>query len=261
MKKFASEAELCADFIAWVKASAGTFSLGIKTPTWTAYPETAGWDILLVGEDGTQIGLQAKMRFNLKVLDQALPGGWESWHEEGPDYRALLVPDADSMADNLCAALGLGLFRQSAYGYGRGFAETQFRPGLSLENHNGGWHFWNPARRHKLPAFVPDVVAGASGPVQLTKWKVAALRIVARLELAGFVTKQDFREIGIDPRRWVGPAGWLRAGVTAGQFVDDGTARFKEQHPCVYPQVLAAEREVIEARQGLLRNPSEAHAP
>lgn len=242
--KFATEADLCAAFIAWVQGSAGEFNHGIQCPKWTPYAETAGWDILLVGADGTQIGVQAKLRFNLKVLDQTIPGGWDAWRGEGPDYRAVLVPTTDSSAEHLCSALGLTLFRPGGRNYG-GFDHRHsidFVPGLNMEHWNGGWHYWNPERRHPLPEFVPDVVAGASGPVQLTKWKIAALRVVARLELRGFVTRQDFREVSIDIRRWVGPGGWLIPGAVPGQFIAGPSLNFVAQHPDVYPQVRESER-------------------
>lgn len=249
--KFATEADMCTAFLAWVKASAGEYRYGVQCPAWTPYAETAGWDILLVAPDGTQVGVQAKLKFNLKVLDQCLPSSWGSWREEGPDFRAILVPDADSSAEGLCRALGLILFRPRGRLYergGEGLEDWEFMPGLDLEDHNGGWHYWSPERRHALPDFVPDVQAGASGPVQLTKWKVAALRIVARLELAGHVTKADFREIGVDPRRWVGPQGWLLTTDTPGQFVAGPGLNLAQQHPGVYPQVLAAERDKLAAR-------------
>ena len=78
--RYKTEAALCADFITWVKAESGTqrrFGAG-RSPVWTPYAETAGWDILLVAADGTQIGVQAKLRFNLKVIAQSIPDRW-SW--------------------------------------------------------------------------------------------------------------------------------------------------------------------------------------
>src|SRR5580700_7533617 len=82
--RFATEADLCAGFIAET------------TGDWQAYAETEGWDILLVRRaDGTQIGIQAKLRLNAKVLLQAAEGKWNQ--ELGPDYRAILIP---SYADN-----------------------------------------------------------------------------------------------------------------------------------------------------------------
>ena len=220
-KPFATEADLCAAFIAQLP------------PLWTAYAETAGWDILLAAGDGTQIGVQAKLRLNAKVLDQAVGEGWECWREDGPDFRAVLVPEHGH--ESLCRALGLVLIH--ARGDGR-----SFEPNLRFDHGYRSWHFWNPTRRHKLPAFVPDVVAGASGPVQLTRWKVAALRIFARLEIRGEVTRADFKELGIDIRRWIAPQGWLRPGAVPGQFVATPRLSVAAQHPEVWPQVLADER-------------------
>ena len=57
---FKTETELCNGFISCLPQD------------WTAYAETAGWDILLANKDGTQIGVQAKLRFNMAVLEQAI---------------------------------------------------------------------------------------------------------------------------------------------------------------------------------------------
>ena len=254
--RYATEADLCADFIRWVNGEAGKLHRGVKTPTWTPYAETAGWDILLVGGDGTQIGIQAKLKFNMKVLHQCLPDCWDHWHDRGPDYRAVLVPERDSMHEGICAALGLTLFTPSGRNY-PGYP-AEFTPGLNMENWNGGWHYWSPKERETLPEFVPDVIAGASGPVQLTTWKIAALRIVATLDVRGFVTRQDFRSYGVDPRRWTGPGGWLvprsERMQHSGQYVRGDALDFDRQHPDVYAKVLA------EVRAKLSSEPSQAAA-
>lgn len=253
MKKtllYALESDLCADFIRWVADE----SVKERGPRWTAYAETANWDILLVADDGTQIGVQAKLKANLKVLTQCVPESWDAWHDRGPDYRAVLVPDGDSAFDGLCSALGLMVFRpMSAHFRGD---HPRFTPGLALEHWSGGWHYWSPRKRCDVPEFVPDVTAGASAPVQLTKWKVAALRIVATLELRGFVTRADFKAYSIDPRRWTGPGGWLIPGEQPGQFLRGTGLDFDRQHPEVYAQVLAKVRETLTAadqpRQGVI---------
>jgi len=232
---FATEAELCAAFISWTARE----SASGRSPGWTTYAETAGWDILLVAADGTQIGIQAKQRFNMKVLQQAVPGAWEAWRDDGPDYRAILIPTRDNDSANLCAALGLMLLWPTSTWQG----ETTFSPGLDMVHHNGGWHWWSPRKRCELPDFIPDVVAGASGPMQLTKWKVQALRLVARLEIRGHVTRADFRVLGMDPRRWLGPQGWLLSDpARPGEFTRAPGLDFDQQHPTVYAQVLAETR-------------------
>jgi hypothetical protein len=238
-EKYATEAALCADFIAWVKRDGREYRTGEKPVAWTVYAETAGWDILLVGPDGTQIGIEAKLRFNMKVLQQCLPDTWDGWHDQGPDYRAVLVPDWSSDDARVCNALGLALLGRN----GSGWREASFRPGLLENESGGGWHYWSPRERCKLPEFVPDVAAGCPAPLRLTQWKVAALRITATLEVRGHVTRQDFREYSIDPRRWTGPGGWLLPGAVPGQFVRAPALDFDKQHPEVYAQVLAEVRE------------------
>ncbi len=239
MKKprYETEAALCADFLEWLKHG-DRFSRA-EDCHWTPYAETAGWDILLVASDGTQIGVQAKLKFNMKVLCQSLPDQWAEWHDRGPDYRAVLVPEWDSDHQRVCNALGLALIGHN----GNNWRHPHFRPGLLESECGGSWHPWNPSKREKLPEYVPDVPAGASGPVQLTKWKIAALRITATLEVRGFVTREDFRTHAIDSRRWTGPDGWLVArsdGMRhAGQYVRGPSLDFDKQHPDVYAQVLA----------------------
>jgi hypothetical protein len=162
--KYETEAALCADFIAWVKATSGQYSQGERV-----------------------LGLQVFHPTHV-------------WRDD-----------------------------------------RSFTPTLTLSDtyHRGGWHYWSPLKRHELPEFVPDVIAGDSGPVQLTKWKIAALRIVATLEVTGSVTRDDFKRIGVDPRRWLGPNGWLKPTDKPGVYQRGEGLDFDTQHPTVYAQVLA----------------------
>jgi hypothetical protein len=220
---FKTEAELCAAFIAWATGEG-----------WTGYAETGGWDIVLAHPDGTQIGVQAKMKFNIKVLDQTVPEQWNAWYDEaGPDFRAILLPADAHGAEKICGALGIRVFQHA------GFERRTFNPSISMHRTWCGWHWWSPKQRIKLPAYVPDVPAGASGPSQLTEWKVAALKIAAVLELRGYVTRADFKRYSIDPRRWLGPpCEWIQPTDVPGRFERGPGLDFERQHPVVYPQVL-----------------------
>jgi hypothetical protein len=97
-KQYATEAELCAALIKH------------NSEKWTAYPETSGFDILMVRKaDGFQIGVEAKLSLNAKVILQAIepPGHWWA-NESGPDCRAVLVPwkakgsDLAALLNRLC---------------------------------------------------------------------------------------------------------------------------------------------------------------
>lgn len=225
-KPFAMETDLCAHFIAAIKDD------------WTAYAETGGWDILLVRKaDGFQIGVQAKMRLNSDVISQAIEDGYCFYAERsGPDCRAVLVPSVDAGSfDKIAGYIGLTIIRAYApSGY------ASFRPQLPrINDRREDWFEWAPSKRHALPEYVPDVAAGASAPLQLTSWKIAAIKIAVTLEKRGFLTRADFRHHGIDHRRWLSAGGgWLR--LVGGRYVaGHRMPDFRAAHPRVYEEVAA----------------------
>lgn len=213
--KFATEAAMCAAFMDWARPQG-----------WTPYPETADYDIVLVHADGTQIGIHAKLKFNIKVLCQ-LSEYITAFDHPGPDFRALLVPAG--AVDVLCSALGFVAFEADRW-------DGRFTPSIEAWQ-SYPWHFWNPSRRCELPRFIPDTTAGEPSPTQLTKWKIEALGIAATLELQGFVTRADFQHHGIDYRRWA--QDWLEAMAgSPGRWVRGSRCPdFAAQHPVVYQKV------------------------
>src|SRR4028119_817912 len=96
---FTRKADLCAAFMA------------VLPEGWVAYPETGGFDLLLVrAADGLQIGVEAKLRLNAKVIRQACePSRPDQLTGPNPDCRAVLVPQGAAGADliELCRLLGL----------------------------------------------------------------------------------------------------------------------------------------------------------
>ena len=81
---FTREVQLCSAFIAALPEG------------WVPYAETGSFDILLVRAlDGFQIGIQAKLRLNAKVIRQACEGGRAATvMVPNPDCHAILVPRA-----------------------------------------------------------------------------------------------------------------------------------------------------------------------
>lgn len=218
VKTFSTESALCAAFIAHHESRG-----------FVAYAETAGFDILLVRQsDGVQFGVQAKLTLNVKVLDQLLPS---EYIEEGPEHRVILAPDCRGVR-RLCDALG---FILQTPGWNHWFDDLDSRWAAPPYD-------WNPARRCKLPDYVPDVAAGASGPVQLTPWKVGALRVIAHLESRGAITRKEIKTIGCDPTRWC--QYWLRPHDSRdGLYViSDKMPRFDQQHPRVYAEIVEKAR-------------------
>lgn len=235
---FKTEVDLCAKFLADVAAMK-------KGDRWTPYNETQGWDILLVRDaDGFQIGIQAKLKLNADVVSQALEDG-HSWlvDRAGPDCRAVLVPhDAGGNFSRICAYIGLTIIYVSARSDSWNIGFNPGLPQISDTNWwNGAWVEMATARRHKLPEYVPDVAAGAAAPLQLTAWKIAAIKIAVTLDLRGYVTRADFKAHKIDHRRWIASeGGWLRPwnGVyVAGDYPPNVSLR--AQHPRVYAEITA----------------------
>ena len=228
---FRTEAEMCAAFIAALPAG------------WTAYAETGGFDILLVrGADGFQIGVEAKLRLNAEVLTQVLEAdGWE-YRDHGPDCRAVLVPDGYGGGFNTIAShLAITVIRMNptnrgyVYRFDPRLPEPSGGDSFLIEYHNKSWHELCPLLRLDLPEYIPDVAAGSSAPVQLTPWKIAALKIAVILETRGFVTRADFKALNIDPRRWI-DGHWLIAG-DAGLVRGPNCPDFAGQHPTVVEQI------------------------
>lgn len=253
-KPFATEVDLCAAFIAALPKG------------WTPYAETAGFDILLVrAADGVQIGVEAKLKLNAHVVSQALEdGGYWRCDRPNPDFRAVLVPAADAGSfQRIADYIGFTVLMMSPSrddGYGPSWkSKPSFYPGLPNENgfHDRDWHDWSPSSRCSLPEYVPDVAAGDSAPIQLTDWKIAALRIEATVEIRGHVTRADFAAHRIDHRRWMAREnGWLRN--EAGKLVPGPRfPNFKAQHPRVYAEIVAdAEKWLPKSATDLLTAPA-----
>lgn len=223
--KFALESDLCAAFIA---------DLARQEPRWVAYAETAGWDILLAHQDGTQIGIEAKLKLNAKVVSQALKR-WAYW-DTGPDFRAVLVPagDAGDMG-TICDHVGIHVIHQAPL-EGRWGTRYLSLPSGSYWGHS--WHPWHPMKRHALPDYVPDVTAGSAAPQTLSHWKIAAIKVQIILETRK-VQRADIKALALSPSRWFDKfSGFLTpadGGYVASSYMPD----FAKAHPTNYAQIKA----------------------
>ncbi len=235
-----SEQELCAAFIREFN----------KQPGWVCYPETAGFDVLVVHEDGWQIGVEAKLKLNAKVADQVLPAIWDDQYGyPGPDYRMVIVgsiTEANLGIAKMLDMLGVSVLSPRA--------TTEYQGGQFVD----GWTFdlrswltdrycrnlafdWNPAQRCEVPCVVPDVPAGVPAPLRLTPWKERALKVIATLRRQGFITVKQIAEHGISASVWTrGPSPWLVKGIERGQWIaGDKLPAFDLQHPEAYAKIAA----------------------
>ena len=211
---FDKETELAAHFIEEAK------SYG-----WIAYPETDGFDVLLVAtagvvghfEAGDQIGVQAKLTPNLEVLYQSLPRK-ASW--PGPTYYAALVPRATPEFLELASQLKIKVFEATAKfwpngRYGRSSqVEWRIGPVKAFMDPPKLWH----RHQHAKPCWFPEVqveglaVAGAAGPKQLTPWKFKAVKLALHGLQKGYLTSRDFADFDVSMSRWV-QKGWIVPGA------------------------------------------------
>lgn len=244
-----TESALVADFCAWVE----TLATRRHEPTkWLVYPETAGWDVLLVRvEDGFQIGVEAKLTLNAKVLCQVLGHDSPYLRGTGPDCHAVLVPAVGAQLGLAQIAAHLGIVvitaqpakEETKYGT---VMRRPFEPDLPSATHKAFLHHHDtdrrdwpelcPDKRCPLPDYVPDVIGGKSSPVQLTHWKVQAIKIAILIEERGYVTRADFKALKIDSSRWT--KFWLNS-LGEGKWGTGGEPNFKAQHPVNYEQIKA----------------------
>jgi hypothetical protein len=225
-----SEIELCAAFMAWVET----------TSDWIVYAESGGFDMLLVAPDGVQLGIEAKLGFTAKLLDQALPKNCFSG-APGPDFRGVLLPRPPrAKSSELLESLGLLAFFGSRH-------DDQFH-GATLTVRDG-WSHWAPEKRIELPDFLPDVAAGAPSPIRLTKSKIAALKLIALIEVRGYVVPRDFRDLDIDSRRWTNPTNELLRLNDEGRYLRGEKLIFDRQHPRVFAEIVAATKSELADRR------------
>lgn len=221
-RTYATEAELCAEFMPWARRSG-----------YQVFPETAGWDIVLVDSSGFQTGVEAKKRMNLDVIGQALRDIRHlGWGDHGPDHRAVLVPNCRGMADAL-GMVGIAVFEPT------GYEDHSGEPAFHRRDAGFGEPMfdWNPAKRLELPPVEFDGAAGIPSPSGMTEWKLRALRIIAILETRGHVTRRDFQDARLSPTRWMSYDGWLVRGATRGQWVRGALPRIEETCPEVYARI------------------------
>lgn len=235
-----SEAELCDIFMKEFNAIDG----------WSCYPEAAGFDILVVHQDGRQIGVEAKMQLNAKVADQILPDRYEFYGRPGPDYRLVIVSkitDASRGIVKMLDQLGVKVMvpRESWNTQLQRHYSFDLRQNLIEASGRQPYHYdictfdWNPPERCQVPVMVTSLRAGIPCPVRLTPWKEKALMVLAQLRSQGFITAKQISSHGVGVTAWTQAPGskpaWLAKGTERGTWIEtEHLPAFDKQHPEVY---------------------------
>jgi hypothetical protein len=163
---------------------------------WTFYPETGGWDALLVLEDETQIGVQAKLRANVDVLAQAIVPA----RQVGPDVHVVLVPSCSRAFRDVAETLGIGVLIGDVL---RGeHARVAGDPSYLERVISKAPRTTHLPGRCWLPPFVPDGPAGVPAPRAVSQWRVAAARLCAELRKGYEPTNEEIRKLGMSPSTW-----------------------------------------------------------
>ncbi|MDU4254588.1 hypothetical protein [Pseudomonas sp.] len=241
----AKESELCELFIHEFNQIEG----------WVCHPESAGFDVLVVHEDGRQIGVEAKLSLNAKVADQILPNcGDDFYGAPGPDHRLVIVSkitDASAGIAKMLERLGVKVLCVEDRWGRDGYEHTFWLRERLLTHEEGKIYFghlrmfdWSPAERCHVPAVVSDLPAGVPAPVRITRWKEAAVKLVALMRNQGFVTVKQIAALGMGATSWTQPGSkpaWLAKGPGRGQWVEtEHMPAFDKQHPDLYALAVAS---------------------
>jgi hypothetical protein len=210
---FTTEAELC-DALAQVAPGDG----------WDVFPEVGGFDLVLVWngsraapgvygsasvplvEPGWQLGIDAKMRANVDVLEQC---AFRMDQSARPDCGAVLVPEASDAFRAVARRLGLLVFTaQHCVARNPGSVYMRDRRHI-VEPGSPPSVVWRAERK---PLALPPVPLQGSGgqasPRVLSPWRVSALRCCIALRARGSLTRAEGKAIGIDLSDWL-QRGWV----------------------------------------------------
>lgn len=236
-----SEAALCAEFAKLIPAD------------WTLYNETANFDMVAVHRaSGAQIGIEAKLVLNAKVIAQAVAGLGRN--TRGPDFRAVLVGKVGGDLTGIASMLGVTVItlREKAPRHRHWGWQGPERPAFELSTalpkakedgwwDEGQWHDLAPLERLKLPEYVPDVAAGHPSPMVLSDWKIKAIKVCIYVEKHGRIDRTIFKALGIDPSRWMNGY-WLEKAADRGFWVPGKqfpARAYRKSHPSIYQQIEA----------------------
>jgi hypothetical protein len=171
--------------------------------------------------------------------------------QAGPDYRAMLIPadGGQRHIGELAGYCGLTIIRIEDSNHARcygGVPEWRFSPELPLQRdryiEQRQWFPRCPGEPLRLPDYIPDVRAGMPAPLQLTIWKIQAIKLVILLERRGYVTRRDMKALELSPTRWCDSwHGYLEPAGKEGRYThyiaNGRTPDFRKQHPRNFEEI------------------------
>ena len=223
--KFTKETDLCEKFIQNIPSE------------WKAYPEACNFDIVLQHENGWQIGIEAKLKLNTKLVKQAAEHySYRSLTLPKPDFRAVLIPYDTKHPDleYLLKLINVTIIRMPRYDK----SPLRFSPVLPSNTYQSdSWFELFPEEKLDLPYYTIESKAGQKSPSPLSKWKIAALKIIVTLEKRGYVTRKDFAHNEIYMNLW-SQSNWIEKDYERKCWVaTDNLPKLWDQHPKAYEEI------------------------
>jgi hypothetical protein len=180
--KYRYEYEMCDDF------------MRLNNEDFDIYPECYGYDMLMFSKtDEIQIGVQAKLKNNLKAIYQILnntetPSG--TLKRRGPHFRAILTPyNDDDKYSNLCSKIRILKMHVSCI-------TTPIKYFKSLGINQFSLKF---IENYKRPIIRLNDSPGKSSPKNLSAWRINALKAMAEYYDTGYILSSKLRELGLNP--------------------------------------------------------------
>lgn len=211
-----------------------TFIAYAKKDGWKVFPETSGWDLLLVKD--IQIGIQAKLKDNIEVLAQTIPSPYD---KIGPNIRAILVPHASKEFRAVANALNIFVIEGSICSTDvlrRKYWRKEIKTDINKYNKK---YITHPAKLCWVPDIEIDVPAGVKSPKSITEWKIKAIKLCFELNKKGYLTSKDFQKYKLSITIW--KIKWLiDSGKKDGKlikYVKNPNATLPDE---LYPEITAA---------------------
>lgn len=155
---------------------------------WDIYPETYSFDIYMFHKKSMiQVGIQAKLRQNIHVINQALHSIYMNngkLKKYGPHYIAVLVPVYSY--DLIYKKLNILTLS----------ADSSITPSLI---HFNSITVNEHQYRHGIPLVKLQSKAGVPSPKNLSKWRIGALKLMIKYNEQGYILSSDARMEGINP--------------------------------------------------------------
>lgn len=230
---YISEKELCDVFIKCAKENG-----------WKVYPETSGFDILIVKD--IQIGIQAKLKSNVEVLAQVIYGQQQpsnihyKYKNPSPHIRAVLVPHASSEFKQVANALNIFVIEGAILTCDIETMTPYYAKNIiNIDGYNKK-HLIIPDKLCWVPEIEFDTPAGVKSPKSITEWKIKAVKICLLLHERGFITQQDFKDAKLSITLWHKKKWLINSGEKLGKlikYIRNNNVELPDQK---YPEIASA---------------------